>query len=53
MTSNVQNLFAICKSIKSELGDLMESLKYMSTFNCEVVYLFQFSSIFSLVTRVH
>ena len=45
--------FAICDSVKSDLGDLMESLKYASIINYEVVYLFRFSSIFSLVTSVH
>ena len=50
MTSNAQNLFAIYESIKSDLGDLMISLKYASIINYEVVYI---SSIFSLVTSVH
>ena len=48
-----QNLFAICDIIKSDLGNLMESLKYASIISYEVVYLFRFSSVFSLVTSVH
>ena len=57
-TSNAQNLFAICDSIKSDLGDLMESLEYASTciINYEVVYLFRVSSIlnetFSVISNV-
>ena len=52
MTSNAQNLFAIYDSIKSDLGDLIISLKYASIINYEVVYISRFSSIFSLVTSV-
>ena len=40
-------------SIKSDLGDLMELLEYASIINYEVVNLFWFSSIFSLVTSAH
>ena len=51
--SNAQNLFAICNSIKSDLGDPMESMKDASIINYEVLYLLRFSSIFYLVTSVH
>ena len=55
-TSNAQNLFAICDSMKSDLGDLMESLEYASIVNYVVVYLFRVSSIlnetFSVISNV-
>ena len=43
----------ICDSIKSDLGDPMESSMNASIINYEVVYLFRFLSIFSLVTSVY
>ena len=44
--SNAQVSFVICDSIKSDLGDLImiESLKYVSIINYEVLFLFRFSS---------